>query len=255
MIPMQDQEKPDLDESVNVTESHAQLRRDAGAVSREKHVDEGGREPMSLWIFGSCAVILIAAGLALGNAGAIFNYEQTVRPGYQRQPDPAAGAGGAEPVDALKAYMAKGGKIYGKCIGCHGPSGDGGGAYPALAGSEWVTGDTERFAMIILNGLSGPSSNGKEYGVMPAQGIGMSAADLAAVMTFVRNSFGNESGDVITQEMAAKAIEISEARSSAGAPVNQAELDSEHNKDLPGEPLAPDTKVDPVTLAPVEESA
>lgn len=252
---MQDQEKPDLDESVNVTESHGQVLRDAGAVSREKHVDEGGREPISLWIFGSCAVILIAAGLALGNAGAIFDYEQTVRPGYQRRPDPSAGAGGAEPVAALKAYTSKGAKIYGKCIGCHGPSGDGAGAYPSLAGSDWVTGDSERLAMIILNGLSGPTSTGKEFGVMPAQGIGMSAADLAALMTFVRNSFGNESGDVVTQEMAAEAIKISEARSSAGAPVNKAELDSEHNKDLPGEPLAPDTQVDPVTLAPVEEEA
>ncbi|MGB1129060.1 MAG: c-type cytochrome [Haloferula sp.] len=244
--------KPDLDETLNVTESHDQTIRDAAAVRREKHVDEGGREPMSLWVFGACAFILLIAGLALGNAGTLFNYNETVRPGYVRAVLDDGEGGGPPPAEALKVYMAKGEKIYGKCIGCHAPDGKGGGAYPALAGSAWVNGDTETFAMIILNGLSGPASDGKSWGVMPAQGIGMSAVDLASVMTYVRNSFGNSVGDVVTAEMAAEAIAISEARANAGAPTTGEELAAAHAKMLPGEPLDPATMLDPISLEPVE---
>lgn len=247
---MKDRKKSDLDETLNVTEAHDSKRGDSAAASREKPFDEGGREPMSLWILGSCAVILLVAGMAFGNANGLFNYNQTVRPGYVR-----ADFGGADaelpPIDALKAYASKGQKIYGKCIGCHAPDGKGGGAYPSLAGSSWVVGPTEKLSMIILNGLQGPTSTGKSYGVMPAQGIGMSDADLAAVMTYIRNSFGNSTGDVVTNEMAAEAIKISESRANPGSPMDEAQLVAEHAEALPGEELAPTTPVDPITLQPV----
>ena len=252
---MQDSNKPDLDESLNVTTSHEQMLRESAAVAREKHVDEGGKEPMSLWIFGACAVVALVGGGALGKAGSLFNYDETVRPGYVRRVLDTDDGGALPPVPALKAYMAKGEKIYGKCIGCHAPDGKGGGAFPALAGSEWVLGDTERLAMIVLNGLSGPSSTGKTWGVMPAQGIGMSPTDLAAVMTYTRNSFGNSSGDVITTEMATEAMKISEARANPGSPVTAEELSAEHMKALPGEPLDPASMVDPVSLEPAESPA
>ncbi|MBB5353807.1 mono/diheme cytochrome c family protein [Haloferula luteola] len=250
---MQDPHKPDLDDSLNVTQSHERLLRDAAAVAREKRVNDGGREPVSNWIFVTGGVVAIAAGLALGQAGGLFDYDATVAPGYVRRSLDSGEDSGPPPVDALKAYMAKGEKIYSKCVGCHGPDGKGGGAYPSLAGSEWAMGPTERFSMVILNGLTGPTSTGKEFGVMPAQGVGMSPTDLAAVMTYVRNSFGNEKGEVVTQEMAAHAIEISEKRAQVGTPVNKGELDSDHLQDLEGAALDPTTKVDPVSLAPVEE--
>ena len=109
--------------------------------------------------------------------------------------------------------------------------------------------------MIVLNGLSGPSSTGKTWGVMPAQGVGMSPTDLAAVMTYVRNSFGNSTGDVITTEMATEAIKISEARANPGSPMTAEELSAAHMQALPGEPLDPASKVDPVSLAPAEAAA
>lgn len=249
---MQDPHKPDLDDSLNVTESHDRLLREAAAVAREKRVDDGGREPVSLWLFAASAVILIAAGLALGKAGHFFDYDEYVQPGYMRDNLNVGGDDGPPPVDALKGYMAKGEKVYGKCIGCHGPDGKGSAAYPSLAGSEWVLGETDRLAMIILNGLQGPSSTGKNYGVMPAQGIGMSPTDLASVMTYIRNSFGNSAGDVVTVAMATEGIKISEARPKAGQPLTKEELDADHLKNLPGEPLDPASKVDPVTLSPVE---
>ena len=148
--------------------------------------------------------------------------------------------------------MAKGSKIYSaKCNGCHGADAKGNGStFPALAGSAWVTGETERLAMIILNGLEGPVSDGRTYGVMPPQGIGMTAEDLAGIMTYVRNNFGNSTGDVVTTEMAAAALALSAERPNVGQTVNAAELAAAHDKALPGAPLDPAALVDPITLAP-----
>jgi hypothetical protein len=86
---------------------------------------------------------------------------------------------------------------------------------------------------------------------MPAQGGGMSPQDLAFVMTFVRNSFGNTVGDVITPEMAQAAMDISAKRAKAGSAVTAEEL-KEHEKDLPGEKMDPATLIDPITLKVVE---
>ena len=106
--------------------------------------------------------------------------------------------------------------------------------------------------MVILNGLDGPVSDGKTYGVMPPQGIGMGAEDLAGIMTYVRNNFGNAKGDVVTTDMAKAALEISAARKNAGKSVNSAELTADHVKALPGEVLDPKTMLDPISLAPAK---
>jgi mono/diheme cytochrome c family protein len=150
--------------------------------------------------------------------------------------------------------MAKGSKIYSaKCNGCHGSDAKGNGStFPSLVGSSWVTGETERFAMIILNGLQGPVSNKTTYGVMPPQGIGMTPEDLAGIMTYVRNSFGNSVGDVITTEMAKEALAISAARKDVGNMVNEVELTAEHAEALPGALLDPKTLLDPITLVPAK---
>ncbi len=257
---MQDPNKPDLDETLNVTESHDRMLREAAAVSREKHVDEGGREPVSLWIFASCGLILIFAGLALGNIGSLgslFDYDQTVKPGYVRLDLSEDGAKGPPPAEALAVYMKKGQKMYSsKCQGCHGGDGKGGAAAPSLVGSEWALGDTQRFAMIILNGLAGPTSTGQTFaGGMPTQKVGMAPVDLAGVMTYVRNSFGNETGDVITEEMAEHAFKLAEERSDPNAQSTKEELESKYLAPLEGEPMDPSTKIDPVTLEPVEDAA
>lgn len=250
---MIDPSKPDLEESVNVTEAHERVIREAAAAARENRLKENGSEPVSLWVLILCAIPLLAAGWTLGNAGTLFSYKDTVKDGYVRIIPADDEAAGPPPKEALAAYMAKGAKIYSKCSGCHGPDGKGdGNAYPSLAGSAWVNGETELLAMVILNGLTGPTSTGKVYGVMPAQGAGMKGEDLAALMTYIRNSFGNSVGDVVTREMGAAALEISNARPKVGTAVNADELNAGHKKNLAGEPLDPKTMLDPITLEPAE---
>ena len=78
----------------------------------------------------------------------------------------------------------------------------------------------------------------------------MSAQDLAFIMTFIRNSFGNSVGDVVSPEMAQAAIDIAAKRSNPAAPVTAEELKA-HEKDLTGEKMDPTTLVDPITFKPV----
>ena len=245
-------QKPDLDESINVTEAHGRVVREAAACARENRIVDNGIEPISLWAFVACGAVLLIAGGILGGGGRLFAYGTTFREGYVRTPAGGAEDAGPVPKAALAAYMAKGSKIYSaKCNGCHGADAKGNGStFPALAGSAWVTGETERLAMIILNGLEGPVSDGRTYGVMPPQGIGMTAEDLAGIMTYVRNNFGNSTGDVVTTEMAAAALALSAERPNVGQTVNAAELAAAHDKALPGAPLDPAALVDPITLAP-----
>jgi hypothetical protein len=80
----------------------------------------------------------------------------------------------------------------------------------------------------------------------------MTPEDLAGIMTYVRNNFGNTKGDVITTGMAKAALEVSAARKKAGQSITGEELTADHLKALPGEVLDPKTLLDPITLAPVK---
>jgi hypothetical protein len=79
----------------------------------------------------------------------------------------------------------------------------------------------------------------------------MKAEELAALMTFVRNGFGNTAGDVVTIEMAQAAMDASSAREKPGTAVVAEELTAKHDQMLPGETLDPKIMVDPVKLTPV----
>lgn len=84
--------------------------------------------------------------------------------------------------------------LYQRCVPCHQADGRGvAGVFPPLAGSPWVLEDAETFARILLLGVRGDIEvNGAHYqGVMPSFG-NLSDAEIAAVATHVRSSFGND---------------------------------------------------------------
>jgi hypothetical protein len=114
--------------------------------------------------------------------------------------------------------------------------------------------ENQKLAMVILNGIQGPISNGKTYGagIMPAQGAGMTPEDLAGLMTYVRNNFGNSTGDVVSVEMAKSALDVSAAREKAGQSVTSEEVLAKHKVMLSGADISPEIMVNPATLAPVE---
>jgi len=104
--------------------------------------------------------------------------------------------------------------VYGKklyeslCINCHQPTGLGvAGTFPPLAGSEWANGPEERIIRILLNGLKGPITvKGANFGTVPMPvigpgGSGWSDEKIAAVLTYVRQAFGNASAPVTEEKV------------------------------------------------------
>ncbi len=98
------------------------------------------------------------------------------------------------------------------CITCHQATGNGQpGVYPPLAGSEWVNGSEERLIRIVLRGLKGKVLvMGAEYSTaaMPAfgqvagSGYNWSDEKVAAVLTYVRQQWGNKSGLISPEKVA-----------------------------------------------------
>jgi mono/diheme cytochrome c family protein len=106
--------------------------------------------------------------------------------------------------------LAKGKEIYltdGSCATCHQPDGKGltASGFPPLAGANWVTGSEERLVKLVLKGLYGPIEvSGKKYPgqvpMTPFEGM-LNDEEIAAVLTYVRNSFGNKAPAVSAQKV------------------------------------------------------
>ena len=89
------------------------------------------------------------------------------------------------------------------CMTCH--QVDGGGAQnmiPPLIKTDFVLGAKAILIKILLNGMNGEIKiNGDIYSnEMPSQAI-LKDAEIAAVLTYVRNSFGNKASAVTTSEV------------------------------------------------------
>lgn len=96
--------------------------------------------------------------------------------------------------------------IYKKyCISCHQP--DGGGVpnmNPPLIKTSFVLGEKETLIKILLNGLKGADVDDQSYtNPMPALGSVLKDQQIADVLTYVRNSFGNKASAVSVAEVKA----------------------------------------------------
>lgn len=111
---------------------------------------------------------------------------------------------------ALPAVAAaqNGAQLYQRCATCHQANGAGiPGAFPPLAGSEWVTGKPDAAIRIVLHGMQGPVTvKGQKYDAMMmpyGTGQAMTDAEVAAVLTYVRTNFGNKASPVTAAQVAA----------------------------------------------------
>ncbi len=95
----------------------------------------------------------------------------------------------------LAAMAARGGKVYSNnCVACHQATGKGvPGAFPALDGSPKVNGPKADQIHILLNGVL---KDGKPT-AMVSFAKQLSDTDIAAAITYTRNSWGNKTGEVI----------------------------------------------------------
>jgi mono/diheme cytochrome c family protein len=108
-----------------------------------------------------------------------------------------------QPQSGAAAVLARGKKLFEmNCGVCHGLDGLGKpGQAPPLAGSEWVMAKgVQRLVHIPLAGLNGTIMVKGQQMSFPAPmiaiGATMSDDDLAAVLTYIRNSWGNKAGEV-----------------------------------------------------------
>jgi nitrite reductase (NO-forming) len=101
--------------------------------------------------------------------------------------------------------IARGGRTYaGTCAACHQGAGQGVAmAFPPVAASDYLNADKNRAIAAVLFGLTGPITvNGQQFNsVMPA--LGKSDDDVANVLTYVYNNWGNAGHDVTPAEVAA----------------------------------------------------
>lgn len=92
----------------------------------------------------------------------------------------------------MAQLMTEGEAAYNKyCAACHMPNGQGNGPFPSLVGSEIVTGEGNvgKHIDIVLNGVSGTA--------MQAFGAQLTEAEIAAIVTYERNAWGNDTGDKV----------------------------------------------------------
>ncbi|MCX6889636.1 MAG: cytochrome c [Verrucomicrobia bacterium] len=109
----------------------------------------------------------------------------------------AAAAVAAPDADSMKRGQA----VYSRtCIACHQPTGMGlPPVFPPLAGSEWIAKDASIAVRNIVNGMQGPVTvKGVTYNSMMPPVAGLSDKDIADVVTYVNNSFGN-TGAIVTE--------------------------------------------------------
>jgi cytochrome c oxidase subunit 2 len=85
--------------------------------------------------------------------------------------------------------MARGKQVYTQCVACHGANGEGVGPFPKMAGGKIVTGPIADHLDIVMNGKPGTA--------MQAFAGQLNDTDIAAVVTYERNAFGNSTGDVV----------------------------------------------------------
>jgi nitrite reductase (NO-forming)/hydroxylamine reductase len=120
---------------------------------------------------------------------------------------------------SLDAIMAAGKTVFeANCAACHQASGQGlPGAFPPLAGSDYLQGPREDVLAVALFGLSGEITvKGQTYNaVMPSMGH-LSDQDLAAALSYVFNSWGNSLAAVTPEEVAALRVKLGQEDRAAG---------------------------------------
>ncbi|MEP0368547.1 MAG: cytochrome c [Cyclobacteriaceae bacterium] len=97
----------------------------------------------------------------------------------------------------LKQYMVKGRELYTLyCANCHQEDGTGlASLFPPLADSDYLLSDLERAACVIKKGLFDEITvNGKTYNQMMPANEQMAPLEVAEVLTYITNSWGNKKG-------------------------------------------------------------
>ena len=166
---------------------HAQLM-------REKEEPQEGFSPVPIFLMFIFAALCFWGGVYLVEHSGGYRWDA-----YSPDFNPYADA--PKPIEI--SLFDRGAKVYrNQCAQCHQADGNGVlGVYPPLVASNWVTGHPQVVSRILINGLNGPILvKGSNYnGNMPAfgsSGLALSDKDIAGVITYIRQEWGNSASEV-----------------------------------------------------------
>ena len=145
---------------------------------------------------------------------------------YAQQVHQAEVAGSA----GLDARIAAGKQVYETvCMACHQADGKGlPGAFPPLAGSDYLAGDPARAVGVVVNGLQGEVVvNGVKFNsVMPAM-VQLSDQQIADALTYAMNTWGNSAGSITVAQVAAERAKAAATPKTADSPTQHPTTTSE----------------------------
>lgn len=203
------QENIDYARTVNVARMHS-------AAAREKSEPEAKPTPVSLWVVVFIGALgIIAGGYFQANTGSSLGSANKLGYSYALTYPEGAGGGAAtlseEELHLPDNWKMAGKAIYAQCVACHSANGEGQpGLYPPLKGSEFVIKGEKRLAAILQHGITGALTvNGKPYnGQMQPLGAGMTDKQLAQLLTYIRNEWGNQASVIYEDQIKALRKEL-----------------------------------------------
>lgn len=116
----------------------------------------------------------------------------------------------------LQASLTRGKQVYlQQCLACHQVDALGvQGMNPSLVKAKLVLGDKAALVKIVLNGLTGVEIDGESYNGVMAPHADLTDQQIADVLTYVRNSFGNKASAVTAAQVKAiRAANINKPKS------------------------------------------
>lgn len=158
--------------------------------------------PLPVWLFIALAMMLFGGMIYLDNHAGGFNPRVYQR--YTSTNELVA----LVPYDPAKEAFNRGLAVYNRptCAPCHQPTGQGTpGVFPPLAGAEWVLeSDPGKIIRIVLDGMQGPVEvKGQMYNnAMPPWRPTLNDEDIAHVLTYVRQAWGNNASPVTVEQVA-----------------------------------------------------
>jgi len=156
-------------------------------------------------------LVFIFSGLVLASATYLNRYSGRFSASIYNENGKPGGAAAAAPAATDPVALGKR-QFQEACMACHQANGLGvPGAFPPLAGSEWANGSEERAIRIVLHGLGGEVKVGAatfngampSFGKVPGSGFNWRDDQIAAVLTYIRQEWGNKAGPITPEQVTA----------------------------------------------------
>lgn len=173
---------------------------------REVHAKLQSNKPDKPHGYPAMPLVMLGVMCCIGFFGSIYMVHHSIRfdPLVVNAQANRVAPGNKGPVQLTRAQLGK--PVYlANCATCHQPNGGGvPGAFPPLAHSEWVNGTEERIIRIVLHGLQGPIKvAGNDYNnVMAPLGAVLKDEQIANVLSYIRQEWGNTAPEVLPETVA-----------------------------------------------------